>query len=119
MSAGTESRAVVAPSACDTLRKLDGYLAASDYDPSHPWRIEIAVTVAGAVDKPALGETFADEIDNITGATEILDDLLRLALQTCVAAGNCGEAESAIRAARRYIGDVNTYVAHIAAGSQA
>ena len=55
-----------------------------------------------------------DIVDDINAASGILRDLLKLALGQCVAAGNVGKAESALRAANRYIDDIDALASEFA-----
>ena len=78
-----------------SLMALDRQMEGAGYDADHPWRHEISAAL--------------DEVDNINRTVEVLDDLLRLALQKCVDTGIGSEAQSAIRAARRYAGDITDH----------
>ena len=89
-----------------TLQNLDRYLAAADHDADHPWRKEIAASLSAAA---TTAEVTGDCIDNIDNAVETLDGLLRLALQECKEAGRDEKVGAAIRAARRYVGDISDY----------
>ena len=83
-------------SALAVLDNLDRYMVAAGYNADHPWRVEIA----------SAGDA-ADCVEDILCATSVLSDLLTLAMQECGSTCAPGNAEAALRAARRYIEDVN------------
>lgn len=86
----------VAPAtAMAVLANLDRYMAAGGYADDHPWRVEIA---------SASGDE--DAVEDIINATSILSDLLTLTIQECQSTAAPGNAEAAIRAARRYVEDI-------------
>ena len=92
------------------LSALDAQMAASGMDADHPWRKQLAEVISTEIG-------VADEIDNITATTGTLDALLRLSLQECGEAGRDEKIGAAIRAARRYVGDINDYAAQMAGAS--
>jgi hypothetical protein len=86
--------------------------------PDHPWTLELAGIIAAHEDA-AGNSDLLDGVDKIDLAVDILDDLLTLALTKCAAVDYLGEAQSAIRAARRYAGDIREQTAVIGTGAQA
>ncbi len=88
------------PNSCfDHLRKLDGYMAACGYDDNHPWREQI-ISGIEAVDR------VDNAAEDIEGAAVMVSHLLDLALLACVDTAGTVQIEAAIRAARRYVGDI-------------
>lgn len=61
--------------------------------------------------------TASDLADDIISAVEILGDLLNLALRECINSDDAGNAESAIRAARRYAEDVHAIATGLVRGA--
>lgn len=94
------------------LQAFYGRMAAT-HEADHPWMMELATIISAQEDRA--GEA-GDDIDKIGVAVEIMDDLLKLALTKCVAIDLTGEAQSAIRAARRYAGDIREQTARMASG---
>ena len=84
----------------DQLSTLDAQMSASGFGADQPWRVQLAAAITAE-------DGQLDAIDDITLATETLDALLTLALQVCSERGNIDKAASAIRAARRYVVDIN------------
>lgn len=89
-----------------TLTNLDGYLAAANHDVDHPWRKEIAASLASAATTSGIA---GDCIDNIDSAVETLNGLLSIALKECTEADRDEKVGAAIRAARRYVEDISDY----------
>ena len=113
------SAANPAPSLTAALVNLDGYMAAAGYGPDHPWRCEIGAALAAPSSARPDTDSILDSIDDIDLAAAAIADLLSLGLQECVNAGNVRPAESALRAARRYIDDIGVSTAFIACGGAA
>lgn len=104
--------------ATSTLTNIDSYLNAAGYETSHPWRSEIQSALGGGVKVPFGTDGILDGLDDIDCSVGILADLLAVALQKCVDAGTVGEAESVLRAARRYIDDIRSTTAQLAEGAK-
>jgi hypothetical protein len=106
-SAARDSKDNIAPTSHgDALRAFYGRMSATTSQ-DHPWMLEFAGIIAAHEDAGTEQDGKLDAVDNITLATETLDALLSLALQVCSDRGNIDNAASAIRAARRYVVDIN------------
>ena len=104
--------------ATSTLANIDSYLNAAGYEKSHPWRSEIQVALGSGVKVPFETDGILDGLDDIDCSVGILADLLAVALQKCIDAGTVGEAESVLRADRRYIDDIRSTTAQLADGAK-
>ncbi|NML61795.1 hypothetical protein HHL21_12030 [Massilia sp. RP-1-19] len=101
------------------LARLDSYMDATGHGADHPWRTEIAAALATPSSTRPDTDAILDSVDDIDLAAAAIADLLSLGLQECVNAGNVRPAESALRAARRYIDDIGVATAFIACGGAA
>ncbi len=104
--------------ATSTLANIDRYLNAAGYEKNHPWRSEIGAALGGGVQASFGTDGILDGLDDIDCSVGILADLLAVALQKCVDAGTVGEAESVLRAARRYIDDIRSTTAQLSEGAK-
>jgi hypothetical protein len=120
MPRDTKSKSIqTAATPARTLAKLNGYMEAAGYGADHPWRTEIATALAAPSSTRPDTDAILDSVDDIGLAAAAIADLLSLGLQECVNAGNVRAAESALRAARRYIDDIGVATEFIACGGAA